>query len=103
MQSQTIELHFKEIMSLASRIKELKRKLSTLVGEEMMQIINSIQVDWNSECADVLTGKEVKIVPIMHVLHLQETINRIQKKVQQLAQKRGKYGIFSGNIIRFKK
>ncbi len=58
MSSQTIELHFKEIMSLASRIKELKRKLSSLAGEEMMQIINSIQAGWNSECADILTRDE---------------------------------------------
>ncbi len=96
MQSQTIELHFKEIMSLALRIKELKRKLSTLAGEEMMQIINSIQTDWNSECADVLTGKEVKIVSML--LEETERLNFLAEEMEEQAEKMYQQEIFNARL-----
>ena len=65
MSSQTIEMHFKEIMSLAMHLKELSRELDHLVQEKMMQIVYSIKAGWNSECADVLVGKEVKLAALL--------------------------------------
>lgn len=85
MSSQTIELHFKEIMSLVSRMKEVKRKFSSLAGEEMMQIISSIQAGWNSECADILTGKEVKIVSML--LEEAEHLNALAEEMEDQAEK----------------
>ena len=96
MSSQTIELHFKEIMSLASRIKELKRKLSSLAGEEMMQIINSIQAGWNSECADILTGKEVKIVSMM--LEEAEHLSSLAEEMEDQAKKMYQREIFNARL-----
>lgn len=61
MSPQTIEMHFKEIMDLAAHLKDLAKKLSDIAEAEMMQIICSIKAGWNSECADILVGKEVKI------------------------------------------
>ena len=65
MSSQTIELHFNEIMRLASQIRELSRELNILAENKMMQIICCTKAGWNSECADILAGKEVKIVSFL--------------------------------------
>ncbi len=61
MSSQTIEMRFKEIENLTAGLKELARKLGDVAEEEIMQTICSIKAEWNSECADVLMEKEVKI------------------------------------------
>lgn len=61
MSSQTIEMHFKETMEAADRLKELAKELSDAAQKDMLQIICSVKADWNSECADILVGKEVKV------------------------------------------
>lgn len=61
MSPQTIEMHFKEIMDLSDHLKGLARKLRDTAEVEMMETICSIKAGWNSECADILVGKEVKI------------------------------------------
>lgn len=65
MSSQTIEMHFKEIMNLAFRLRELSGKLDDLAAEKMMQIVYGIKAVWNSECADLLTGREVKLAALL--------------------------------------
>ena len=61
MSQSIIEVHFKEIMDLAGQIRELSKLLDSLAKEEMMQNICNIKAGWNSECADILVGKEVRI------------------------------------------
>lgn len=85
MSSQTIELHFNEIMSLASRIRELAGKLRSLAGDEMMQAIGGIKAGWKSECADILTGKEVKIVSML--LEETEHLNSLAEEMERRAEK----------------
>lgn len=61
MSPQMIEMHFKETMDIAVRLNELSKRLEDVAEKKMMQIICSIKADWNSECADILVGKEVRI------------------------------------------
>ena len=61
MSQSTIEMHFKEIMDLAGQLRELSKLLGSVAEEEMMQNICNIKAGWNSECADILVGKEVRI------------------------------------------
>lgn len=85
MSSQVIELHFKEIMSLASRIRELAGKINSQAEGNLMQVIGSIQAGWNSECADILTGKEVKIVSMM--IEEAEHLNSLAEEIEEQAEK----------------
>lgn len=59
--SKQIEMHFTEIMRLSEQLNALAKKLRTLAGDEVMQIIRENKACWNSEGADILMGKEAKI------------------------------------------
>ncbi len=61
MSLQTIEMHFKEVMDLAARLKDLSNELNNLAQEEILKIIKGVRSEWNSECADVLLEKEVRL------------------------------------------
>lgn len=89
MPSQTIELHFKEIMSLASRLKELSGELDSLAGDKMMQLICNIKTDWNSECADILTGREVKIASLIieEARHLNDLAQEMESQAEKMYQR----------------
>ena len=58
---QTIEIHFKEIMNLSVQLQELSRTIDTVAQNEFIHMIHDIKADWNSECADIISGKEVEI------------------------------------------
>lgn len=59
--SKQIEMRFAEIMHLSERLCELAKALRNLSENEIMQTICKNKACWNSECADILTGKEAKI------------------------------------------
>lgn len=61
MTPETIEMHFKEAMDLALRLKEEADKLNKLAGEEMMQILCSTRTGWNGRCAELVLEKEVRL------------------------------------------
>lgn len=61
MSPQTIEMHFTEIMQLACLLKDQAKQLKILGDEELMQIIRENRACWESECADILAQKEVRL------------------------------------------
>lgn len=61
MSPQTIEMHFAEIMHLSEQLSTLAKSLKLAAEEELMQNICENKACWNSECADILAGKEVKL------------------------------------------
>lgn len=61
MSPQKIEMHFTEIMHLAARLRELSGKLKSTSENKVMQIACENRACWNSECADIVVQKEVKI------------------------------------------
>ena len=89
MSSQTIELHFNEIMGLASRIRESSRELNNFAENKMMQIICCIKAAWNSECADILTGKEAKIASslIEEAKHLNDLAQEMESQAGKMYQR----------------
>lgn len=89
MSSQTIELHFNEIMGLASRIRELSRELNSLAENKMMQIICCIKAGWNSECADILAGKEVKVVSLLikEIKNLNDLAQKMEIQAEKMYQR----------------
>ena len=89
MSSQTIELHFNEIMGLASQIRESSRELNSLAENKLMQIICNIKAAWNSECADILTGKEVKIASslIEEAKHLNDLAQEMESQAGKMYQR----------------
>ncbi len=61
MSGQAIEMHFTEIMDLSGKLREQADAIKNLSETGLMQVIFEIKAGWNSECADILAGKEVKI------------------------------------------
>ena len=59
--SKKIEMNFTESMHLTKQIHQLAKELKITAEDEMMQNICENKTCWNSECADTLMGKEVKI------------------------------------------
>ncbi len=57
-----IEMHFTEIMDLSQQLKALAKKIKNFSEVELMGKISEMKAGWNSECADLLAGKEGKIV-----------------------------------------
>lgn len=61
MSPQKIEMHFQEIKNLADRMKDISEEIKQTVQEEFMSAVNNTKAAWNSECADLLIGKEVRL------------------------------------------
>lgn len=85
MSPQTIELHFKETMEIAVRLKELSAKLNDMAEGKLLQIICSIKAGWNSECADILVGKEVRIVS--NLAEEADRLNALAVEIESQAKK----------------
>ena len=58
---QKIEMHFQEIKSLSEQIKGLSEEIRRKSQEEFLHVVSHTKQVWNSECADLLTGKEVRL------------------------------------------
>lgn len=76
----TIEMHFKETMALAEQLKNLSRAVKDVSENQIMQTAYQIKTDWNSECADIILGKEVKLVA--GLLKESDTLNRIAEEIE---------------------
>ena len=61
MPSQKIEMHFKEIMNLSEQVRVLGEEIRRKAQEDMMSVISNTKAAWNSKCADLLVGKEVRL------------------------------------------
>lgn len=85
MSPQTIEVHFKETMEIAVRLKELSSELHNVAEKKMLQIICSIKAGWNSECADILVGKEVRIAS--ELVEEADQLNALAVEVESQAKK----------------
>lgn len=88
MASREIEMHFREIMDLSEALKGLAKELSCISEAEMMEIICGIQAGWNSECADILVGKEVKIAARLteEAVKLKELALEMESKAKKMYQ-----------------
>ena len=88
MQPQTIEMHFTEIMRLARILNDQTRTLKTVGEEELMQIIRENKSCWNSECADILLQKEVRLGNelIREAEKLEKTALEMETKAKKMYQ-----------------
>jgi len=83
--SKEIEMHFAEIMHLAEQIEMLAGTLKSAAEDELMQVICKNRACWNSICADILIGKEVKIGA--GLLHEANKLYEIGKQMKQQAKR----------------
>ncbi|MCM1135544.1 MAG: hypothetical protein NC400_08210 [Clostridium sp.] len=85
MSLQTIEMHFAEVMKLSEQLSGLAEVLKTLGSEEIMRISAAGKSCWNSKCADIVAGKEVKLG--MELVSEAEVLLEIAKELERRAQK----------------
>lgn len=82
MSPETIELHFKEAMDSAFRLREEADKLNCLVEENMTGLLCDIRADWSGRCAETVLEKEVKIAA-----RLKEETYRLSKISSELEER----------------
>lgn len=85
---QTIEMHFKEVTQLSRQLANLAKNLKAVGEEDIMRLVSEEKRCWNSECADVLTGKEVKLGRLLiseaeRILKTAEEMEERAKKMYQ--------------------
>lgn len=85
MSLQTIEMHFREVLQLSEQLSGLAKMLKIIGENDMMQIISDGKKNWNSECADILAGKEVKLG--MQLISEADAILKIAEEMKKRAEK----------------
>ncbi|MCI8614354.1 hypothetical protein D7V94_10185 [Parablautia intestinalis] len=80
-----IEIHFTEIMRLSQQLKELAEKVKIFSEADLMQSVCGIKVGWNSECADILAGKEGKIIEDINIEA--QRLNAAAEEMEEQAKK----------------
>lgn len=85
---QTIEMHFTEVTRLSAELASLEKALKAAGENDMMRLVSEEKSCWNSECADVLAGKEVKLCVLLiseaeRILKIAEEMEKRAKKMYQ--------------------
>lgn len=91
-----IEMHFTEIKHLSKQLKELAKKIKNFSEVELMQGVCEMKAGWNSECADVLAGKEGKIIESIN-LEAQK-LNMAAEEMEEQAKKMYQAEIINSRI-----
>lgn len=99
LQSQ-IEMHFTEIMRLSRRLKELSKRVKMFSGEELTQAVCDIRAGWNSECADILAGKEGKIME--DISKEAQKLNAAAEEMEDQAKKMYRSEVANSRIAAFR-
>lgn len=58
---QTIEIHFKEVLAIAEKVKYLSEELGKIGQDTLPGIICDTKRGWNSEIAQKLVERELKV------------------------------------------
>ena len=85
---QEIEIHFKEITNLADRISNLSERLKVVACEQIRTVLRDTKNAWNSECADLLIGKEARLSEGLmdEAEKLKETAVRMKEQAEKMYQ-----------------
>lgn len=99
LQSQ-IEMHFTEIMGLSRRLKELSKRLKMFSEADLTQAVCDIRAGWNSECADILAGKEGKIME--DISKEAQKLNAAAEEMEDQAKKMYRSEVANSRIAAFR-
>lgn len=80
-----IEMHFQEIKQLSDQVRDLAERMKKKVQEELMGAVTGTKQVWNSECADLLIGKEVRLCG--QLLEEADELLRIAVQMEEQAEK----------------
>ena len=80
-----IEMHFQEIKQLSDQVRDLAEEIKKNVQEKLMGAVTGTKQVWNSECADLLIGKEVRFCG--QLLEEADELLRIAVQMEEQAEK----------------
>ena len=78
-----ISIRFKEVIYLAEQLMQISQKLEGIAQEELFRILCTTKEVWQSESADLLCQKEVKMIE--QLLEEKETLQKLSGQLEERA------------------
>lgn len=84
--SQTIEMHFKEILAITERIGSLAKELGRIGNEALPDAVYITKRGWNSACAQKLMARELKAGDQIReeAEHLKNLAEEMKKQAEEM-------------------